>query len=103
MLKQRILQDGSDDGFGRLVRNPKPVTKFKDLMIYHRADISKKLVRLTKWLPPVPTELSYIYDEYRRIKADKTRVCIVATENHRVALFVNDLTNGAFEALGEEN
>lgn len=77
--------------------------KFRDMNVYDSADISKKLVRLTKWLSPVPTELEYLRKEYLRIKGDKNRTCVVVLNDHRVALFVNDLTNGAFETLGEEN
>lgn len=103
MLKQRILQDGFEDGYEKQGRSPKPVIKFRDLMVYRYEDIAKKLVRLTKWLTPIPAELSYLHREYKRINADRNRVCIVAMKDHKVALFVNDLTNGAFEALGDEN
>ena len=76
---------------------------FYGMNVYRFADISKKLVQLTKWLQPVPTELTYLNNEWRRIKADRKRVCVVAMLDHKVALFVNDLTEGSFQALGEEN
>lgn len=93
----------AEDGFEKRVKNLKPVINYCGVNVYKFEDLSKKLVQLTKWLHPVPDELTYLVNESRRIQADKTRVCIVAMSNHKVALFVNDLTNGTFDALGDES
>jgi hypothetical protein len=103
MSRQRILRDGLEDGLEKLEKSLTPTINFRGMKIYKISDIPVKLVQLTKWLPAVPTELDFIKSEYERIKADKTRVCIVATSDYRIALFVNDMTNGVFNSLGEEN
>lgn len=59
------------------------------------------LVRLTKWLPGLHEEMTYLRNEYFRISADPLRVCMIATHNGKFALYVNDITNGAFNALSE--
>ena len=61
------------------------------------------LVQLTNWLPGYRDELAYIVSEYRRISADPTRKCKIVQEDMRYALFVNDMTNGAFNRLQEDD
>ena len=103
MSKPRILLDGLEDGLEKQGKNLKPVISYCGMNVYKFEDLSKKLVQLTKWLHPVPAELTYLLNESRRIKSDRTRVCIVAMLDHKVALFVDDLTNGTFQSLGEES
>lgn len=101
--KQRISINGFDGGHSTIGMRIKPVLTFKDMDIYHYAHISKKLVRLTKWLQPVPTELKYLHAEYHRIKNDLSRICVAVVANNMIALFVNDLTNGAFDDEDDDN
>jgi len=61
------------------------------------------LVQLTNWLPGYREELSYLVAEHKRISSDKSRTCKLVCEDMRYALFVNDMTNGAFSQLREDD
>ena len=83
-----------------------PVMQFGEVEIFQLKDIitrkKEKMTRLTKWLPPVRSELSYLEKEYLRITKDPSRKCYIIYDQGLVALFVNDVTNGMFDRLGEE-
>lgn len=73
------------------------------MAIYDYYDIAPmKLVQLTKWLTPSTEELEYLLGEHKRISSDKNRQCRVAIFEGKIAIFVNDLTDGVFERLGSE-
>ena len=82
----------------------KPIMQFDSLDIFQVSDIEKRrnIVRLTKWLPATQQELAYLASEYRRISVDPCRQCFLVYEIGRVALYVNDITEGAFDRMGEE-
>jgi len=81
----------------------RPIMKFGDVCIFQLRDIEtqKKMVRLTKWLPAVQKELHYLEAEYKRISHDPLRQAMLVYNNGAVALYVNDLTGGAFDRLSE--
>jgi len=80
------------------------VMKSHGVPIFDVTDVKKipKIVQLTKWLNCNDDELAYVTNEYRRINKDTARRCMIAYDNGRVAVFVNDVTNGAFEANGKD-
>jgi len=81
----------------------KYVTKSHGVPIFDIEDVKTlpKIVQLTKWLHMNEEELLFLTREYKRINDDKSRTCAIAYSNGNVALFVDDLTNGAFD--GNEN
>jgi|CXWK01.1.fsa_nt_gi hypothetical protein len=81
-----------------------PVMKSHGIPIFDVAAVKTipKIVQLTKWLNFNENELEFIASEYRRIDKDRARTCVIAYNHGRIALFVNDLTNGAFERDGKE-
>ena len=82
----------------------KPIMQYDGIDIFQLRDIAptKKFVRLTKWLPATSQELKYLAGEYTRIREDPTRRCLIVYWAGKVGLFVNDMTDGAFENMGEE-
>jgi len=56
-------------------------------------------VRLTKWLDGLNEEMTYLRDEYVRISSDPLRSCAIVTLNGKYALYVNDITYGAFDQV----
>lgn len=82
----------------------KPVMRFGTISIFQLRDLptNRTIVRLTKWLPAIEKELQFLEKEYHRIISDANRFCMVVYHNGQVALYVNDLTNGMFEQLGED-
>jgi len=82
----------------------KPYMRLPTADVYHLKDIAniKSMVRLTKWLQPVQAEFVYLANEYKRISKDPLRACYIVYSNSKIALFVNDITEGAFERLSEE-
>lgn len=79
------------------------VMKFNEVDIYQLKDVpDSKVTRLTKWLPAVQVELQYLTDECVRIKKDPKRFAMVVYHNGQVALYVDDVTNGAFDALPDD-
>lgn len=82
----------------------KPIMKLGGLDVYQLSDITpiRGLVRLTKWLMPIQSEFDYLHDECVRISRDRTRLCYIAFHQGKLALYVNDLTGGIFDTLGEE-
>jgi hypothetical protein len=60
------------------------------------------MVRLTKWLPPVQSEFVFLSNEYKRISKDPLRTCYIVYCEGKISLFVNDITEGAFERMSEE-
>jgi len=81
----------------------KAIMTFKEMELYVLQDVvSKKLTRLTKWLPASHEEFSFIEKEQRRILEDSTRECVAVYNEGHIALFVNDLTDGEFDKLPEE-
>lgn len=78
--------------------------RFGKLDIFQLKDVpsNKKIVRLTKWLPATNVELAYLEKEFERIKEDLTRFTMVVYHNGQVALYVNDLTGGAFDQMSED-
>lgn len=79
------------------------VMKFNEVDIYQLKDVpDSKVTRLTKWLPAVQVELQYLTDECVRIKKDPKRFAMVVYHNGQVALYVDDQTNGAFDALTDD-
>ncbi len=91
-------------GFAKTAsRGVKPKVMYIDMPIYNFGDIVEwKLVQLSKWLPPTTDELQYLYRECKRICSDRKRIACVAIFDGKIALFVDDLTNGAFDALGSD-
>jgi len=82
----------------------KPFMQIKTLDVFQLKDVSNisNIVRLTKWLPPVKEEFDYLSVEYKRISSDVRRECYLVYHAGKIALYVNDITNGAFEKLKEE-
>ena len=82
----------------------KPYMRLPTADVYHLKDIAniKSMVRLTKWLPPIQSEFVYLSNEYKRISKDPFRKCYIVYSESKIALFVNDVTEGAFDRLGEE-
>lgn len=82
----------------------KPYLQLPDVSVYHIQDVSKipRMVRLTKWLKPVRSEFEYLANEQRRISKDSLRTCYIVYSQNEISLYVNDLTGGAFDKLGEE-
>ncbi|NRH21059.1 hypothetical protein HOO68_03375 [Candidatus Gracilibacteria bacterium] len=72
--------------------------------VYQLKDIANihGMVQLTKWLQPVQAEFRYLASEHRRITKDPSRKCYIVYSENKIALFVNDMTEGAFARLGEE-
>lgn len=62
----------------------------------------RNMVRLTKWLPANNIEFRFAKNEYLRISKDVTRVCVIVYAEGKVAVFVNDLTGGAFDSMDDE-
>lgn len=83
----------------------KPYMRLPAADVYHLKDIAniKSMVRLTKWLQPVHAEFAYLVGEYKRISKDPFRTCYIVYSESKIALFVNDVTEGAFERLGDED
>lgn len=83
----------------------KPYIKSPLCDVYHIKDVAniKSMVRLTKWLQPIHGEFVYLANEYKRISKDPLRTCYIVYSEGKIALFVNDVTEGAFERLGEED
>lgn len=82
------------------------VMKFGEVDIYQLKDVpegSKKVTRLTKWLPAVQAELKFLTDECVRIRKDPKRFAMVVYHNGQVALYVDDQTDGAFDALPDDD
>lgn len=81
------------------------VMKSHDVDIFDIVDVRKipQIVRLTKWLNVNDNELEFVTKEYRRIVKDKTRLCVLAYDRGRVAIFVNDVTEGAFDRDGDDS
>lgn len=82
----------------------KPFIKLPTVDVYQLKDIEniKSMVRLTKWLQPVQGEFQFLANEHYRISKDPLRKCYIVYAENKISLFVNDLTEGAFERLGEE-
>lgn len=68
---------------------------------WEEAKLLVGFVRLTKWLPGLHDDMSYLRKEYTRISADPSRMCAIVTCNSKYALFVNDVTNGEFDKMKE--
>lgn len=81
-----------------------PLMQYEGLDVFQLRDVpsSIKTVRLTKWLPATQKEFEYLKNEYNRIMCDPSRSGMVVYNKGTVALFVNDMTDGAFDKLGEE-
>lgn len=81
-----------------------PVMRFGTVDIFQLRDLpqNKKIIRLTKWLPAVSKELQFLESEYHRIASDPTRVVMIMYQDGQVALYVNDLTGGMFDQMGDE-
>lgn len=81
----------------------KPYMRLETVDVFQLKDVSglKNIVRLTNWLDPINEEFEYLESEYHRISSDPSRKCYIVYHQARIALFVNDVTNGAFEALTE--
>lgn len=79
--------------------------RFGKTDIYQLKDIpnDRKIVRLTKWLPATNAELAYLEKELVRITSDANRFGMIVYHNGQVALYVNDLTNGVFEQMSEDD
>lgn len=73
------------------------------IITYYESSFMKGFVRLTKWLPGLHEEMAYLRREYLRISADPLRSCAIVRKNEKYALFVNDVTEGAFERLQEND
>jgi len=82
----------------------KPYMRLPTADVYHMKDVAniKSMVRLTKWLQPIQSEFVYLVGEYKRISKDPSRTCYIVYFESKIALFVNDITEGAFERLSEE-
>lgn len=82
----------------------KPFMKLPTVDVFQLKDVVHlpTIVRLTKWLPPVKDEFEYLSNEYHRISKDARRTCYIVYHAAKIALFVNDMTEGAFERLSEE-
>lgn len=82
----------------------KPFMRLKTVDVFQLKDISNipSIVRLTKWLPPVKDEFDYLSREHSRISSDVRRECYIVYHAGKIALYVNDITSGAFERLKEE-
>jgi len=83
----------------------KPFMRLPTVDIFQLKDVVNlpTMVRLTKWLPPIKDEFEYLSSEYHRIMLDSRRTCYIVYHAAKIALFVNDLTNGSFEKLAEED
>lgn len=83
----------------------KPFMRVKTVDVFQLKDISSipSMVRLTKWLPPIKDEFEYLSGEYHRISSDERRTCYIVYHAGKIALYVNDITSGAFERLKEED
>jgi len=83
----------------------KPIMQFDGIDIFQLRDVEakKNMVRLTKWLPATNQEFGYLAKEYGRIREDATRQCVIVYWCGKVALYVNDITEGAFDRMGDEN
>ena len=82
-----------------------PVMRFGEVDIYQIKDVpssAMKVTRLTKWLPAIQSEIKYLADECVRIRQDSKRFAMVIYHNGQVALYVDDVTNGAFDALTDD-
>lgn len=80
--------------------------KFGGVDIYQLKNVPEdtvKTTRLTKWLPAVQVELKFLTDECVRIRKDPKRFAMVVYHNGQVALYVDDQTNGAFDALTDDD
>lgn len=62
----------------------------------------KDVVQLTKWLGGFKEAVEWLCDEYERISADPDRTCYLVSQDCKFALFVNDMTGGAWKLLEEE-
>lgn len=83
----------------------KPFMRLPTGDVYQLRDINniKSMVRLTKWLQPIQAEFIYLTNEYKRIMKDPKRYGYIVYSAGKIALFVNDLTDGAFDKLSEED
>jgi len=83
----------------------KPYMKLSTVNVYALKDVAniKSMVQLTKWLQPLQSEFAYLVREHHRINDDPLRDCYIVYANGRIALFVNDITEGAFEKLNEDD
>lgn len=82
----------------------KAVMKLLQTEVFQLKDIQPfGMVRLTKWLPLIKDEIEYLEKEYARISTDTTRFCYIVYHCGKIALYVNDVTNGSFEKLSEED
>lgn len=83
----------------------KPFMRLRpEINVYLLGDMNDfdNMVRLTKWLPPCREDLEFLEHEYRRISSDPLRKCFLVFNIGKFALFVDDLTDGAFDKLGSD-
>jgi len=82
----------------------KPIMQFKCVGVYQLKDVAafENMIQLTKWLPAVSVEFNYLEKEFHRIMKDTTRKCLIVYHDSKIALFVNDMTDGAFAQLKDD-
>ncbi len=105
MLKLHISQSGLDPGFvkSNFVHHFYAVMQYQgELDIYDMQELlDAGLVQLTRDLPY--EDIEWLWSECKRIDSDPKRVAMVGhCGSERFALFVNDLTGGAFAKMKEE-
>ena len=82
----------------------KPFMRLRKADVYLLGDMHQHIdmVRLTKWLPPCREDLEYLEKEFERISSDISRKCFIVFNVGKLALFVDDKTNGEFDRLGSD-
>ena len=82
----------------------KPFMRLAKTNVYLLGDMChhENMVRLTKWLPPCREDLEYLEKEFERISSDISRKCFIVFNIGKLALFVDDKTNGEFDRLGSD-
>lgn len=82
------------------------IKTYNDMKIVDVSDIQRApvlLTRLFKWQDPTEAEMAFFYREWKRISADQGRVCIAVMSLGKVSLYVDDLTGGEFDKLGDRD
>lgn len=79
------------------------IMSFNGINVYQMKDVGDRMTRLTRWLEPTHEEFCYLEKEYNRILKDRRRSAMVVYWNGQIALFVNDMTGGEFDRLGDES
>lgn len=104
-MVERPSKTSKEKAMTQIHKRMKPFMKIGEIAVYQLKDIHclPGMVQLTKWLEPIRPEVRYLLNEHHRISSDPTRICYIVYRSNRLSLFVNDLTDGEFERLSEDD